>query len=48
MSEAAYGRYWSAPLTLDRHLDRLVEVYAAARQGLSASRDVAFAREAVA
>lgn len=29
MSRAAHARYWSAPLTMDRHLDRLAEVYAA-------------------
>jgi glycosyltransferase involved in cell wall biosynthesis len=29
MSRAAHARYWAAPLTMDRHLDRLAEVYAA-------------------
>ena len=27
MSEAAYQRYWAQPLTLDRHLDGLVDIY---------------------
>lgn len=27
MSAEAYSRYWAAPLTLDRHLDRLEQVY---------------------
>jgi glycosyltransferase involved in cell wall biosynthesis len=27
MGQAAYARYWADPLTLDRHLDRLVVVY---------------------
>jgi glycosyltransferase involved in cell wall biosynthesis len=29
MSAAAHARYWAAPLTMDRHLDRLLGVYAA-------------------
>jgi len=33
MAGQAYARYWAAPLTLDRHLDRLAEVYAAALRG---------------
>ena len=35
MSGAAHDSYWSAPLTLDRHLDRLLDVYAAAREQVS-------------
>ncbi len=31
MSDAAHARYWTAPLSLQRHLDRLEEVYAAVR-----------------
>ncbi|KAF2990585.1 glycosyltransferase family 4 protein [Methylocystis sp. MJC1] len=27
MAEAAYARYWAAPLTLDRHLDSVAAVY---------------------
>jgi len=27
MRGAAYSRYWAAPLTMDRHLDRLLDVY---------------------
>lgn len=30
MGREAYERYWKAPFTLDRHLDRLEEVYGAA------------------
>lgn len=29
MSEAAHARYWFAPLTMERHLDGLAEVYGA-------------------
>jgi hypothetical protein len=27
MSGAAYARYWAAPLTMDRHLDCLLDIY---------------------
>ncbi|BAI75564.1 glycosyl transferase group 1 (plasmid) [Azospirillum sp. B510] len=33
MGHRAYGLYWQAPFTLDRHLDRLEEVYRAALRG---------------
>lgn len=33
MGRTAYERYWQAPFTLDRHLDRLEEVYARALDG---------------
>ncbi|MCG5240309.1 glycosyltransferase family 4 protein [Azospirillum doebereinerae] len=33
MGRAAHDRYWRAPFTLDRHLDRLEEVYAQALRG---------------
>lgn len=37
MSRAAHARYWAAPLTMERHLDRLAEVYAAVlRDGAAA------------
>jgi len=32
MARAARARYWADPLTLDRHLDRLADVYAAVRR----------------
>ena len=28
MSNAAYNRYWANPFSLDRHLNRIEEVYA--------------------
>ncbi|WP_377807374.1 glycosyltransferase family 4 protein [Azospirillum sp. A29] len=33
MGRNAYDRYWQAPFTLDRHLDRVEEVYRAALSG---------------
>lgn len=33
MGAAAYERYWANPLTLDRHLDRIAEVYQQTRLG---------------
>ena len=42
MSRAAHARYWAAPLTMERHLDRLAEVYAAVlRDGAPAPSRVA-------
>ncbi len=35
-SDAAYDRFWSDPLTLDRHLDGIEAVYRAARAGAAA------------
>ncbi len=37
MGQAAYARYWARPLSLERYLDRLEEVYAAVRAGLPAA-----------
>ena len=33
MGRAAHGRYWTAPLSLDAHLDRLEDVYATVMRG---------------
>jgi glycosyltransferase involved in cell wall biosynthesis len=33
MARAAHERYWAAPYSLDRHLDRLMQVYAEASAG---------------
>ena len=33
MSEEAYSRYWRRPLTMERHLDCLLEVYRPSRRG---------------
>ena len=39
MAERAYERYWSAPLSVDVHLDRLDQVYGLVmRDARSASR----------
>jgi glycosyltransferase involved in cell wall biosynthesis len=36
MSKSAYARYWAAPLTMERHLGGLLEVYAAAERDATA------------
>lgn len=41
MSRAAYDRYWSAPLSLDAHLDRLARVYETVMRGAGARGPVA-------
>jgi glycosyltransferase involved in cell wall biosynthesis len=38
MSEAAYARYWAAPLTMGRHLDALLAIYEGARQEIAADK----------
>jgi glycosyltransferase involved in cell wall biosynthesis len=48
MSEAAYARYWAAPLTMERHLDRLLEVYATAQREVAAGMPVLAKARAVA
>lgn len=39
MSEAAHARYWTAPLTMERHLDGLLEVYGTAARETRAAPD---------
>jgi hypothetical protein len=36
MSEAAYARYWAASLSMERHLDGLIEVYETAQREVAA------------
>lgn len=40
MSRTAYDRYWSSPLTLDAHLDRLTQVYETVMREAGLGRDV--------
>jgi glycosyltransferase involved in cell wall biosynthesis len=41
MSKSAYARYWAAPLTMERHLGGLLEVYAAAERDAAARATLA-------
>jgi glycosyltransferase involved in cell wall biosynthesis len=38
MSAAAYARYWAGPLTMERHLEGLLEVYEAVRREVAAGK----------
>lgn len=42
MAEAAYARYWAAPLTLDRHLDSVAAVYEEVQRHWRAAQNAAF------